>query len=67
MRTQRREAIKSEIKTMCFLISSTEVNDFELNEMSDRDLLDWHTELTIQSKEEAELNASFYDPENWDW
>ena len=67
MRSQKREAIKSEIKTMCFLIFSTEVSDYELNEMSDRDLLDWHNELTIQSKEEAELNASFYDPENWDW
>lgn len=67
MRPQKREAIKSEIKTMCFLISSTEVSDYEFIDMSDRDLLDWHTELTIQSKEEAELNASFYDPENWDW
>ena len=67
MRSQKREIIKSEIKAMCFLLSGNEVNDYEFTDMSDRDLLDWHTELTIASKEEAELNASFYDQENWDW
>ena len=67
MRTGKRETIKSEIKSMCFLLSGNEVNDYEFTDMSDRDLLDWHTELTIASKEEAELNASFYDQENWDW
>lgn len=67
MRTEKRETIKSEIKAMCFMISGTEVSDWELDQMSNRDLRDWHTELTIASKEEAELNASFYDPDNWDW
>lgn len=67
MRKEKKETIKSEIKSMCFLVYGSEVNDYEFTDMSDRDLLDWHTELTIASKEEAELNASFYDPENWDW
>lgn len=67
MRKEKRETIKSEIKAMCFLLSGSEVNDCEFTDMSDRDLLDWHTELTITSKEEAELNAFFYDPDNWDW
>lgn len=63
MSKEKLEAIKAEIKSMCFMISGTEVPDWELDQMSNRDLKDWHTELTIQSKEEAELNASFYNPE----
>lgn len=67
MRKDKRETIKSEIKAMCFMLHGNEINDCEFTNMSDRYLLDWHNELTIQSKEEAELNASFYNPENWDW
>lgn len=67
MTREQRETIKSEIKVMGSLLSGSEVNDYEFTDMSDRALLDWHTELTIASKEEAELNASFYDPDNWDW
>lgn len=63
MNKEKLKAIKAEIKSMCFMISGTEVPDWELDQMSNRDLKDWHTELTIQSKEEAELNASFYNPE----
>lgn len=67
MTREQREIIKSQIKAMGSLLSGSEVNDYEFTDMSDRTLLDWHTELTIASKEEAELNASFYDPDNWDW
>lgn len=67
MTREQRETIKSQIKMMGSLLSGSEVNDYEFIDMSDRTLLDWHTELTIASQEEAELNASFYDPENWDW
>lgn len=61
------KTIKEEIKVMCFMLSGNEVSDWELDQMSNRDLKDWHNELIIATQEEAELNAQVYDPENWDW
>lgn len=61
------KTVKEEIKAMCFMLSGSEVSDWELDQMSNRELRDWHSELTIATQEEAELNALVYNPENWDW
>lgn len=56
--------IKAEIQSMYNYLTGSSYDEFELNQMSNRELRDLHSELFVSFKEEQEFNSSiFYDGE----
>lgn len=56
--------IKEEIQSMYNYLTGDSYDEFDLDQMSDRELRDLHSELFIGFKEEQEFNSSiFYDGE----
>lgn len=56
--------IKEEIQSMYNYLTGSSYDEFELNQMSNRELRDLHSELFIGFREEQEFNSSiFYDGE----
>lgn len=56
--------IKEEIQSMYNYLTGNSYDEFELDQMSNRELRDLHSELFIGFKEEQECNSSiFYDGE----
>lgn len=58
------EAIKQEIQSMYNYLTGNSYDEFELNQMSNRELRGLHSELFVSFREEQEFNSSiFYDGE----
>ena len=58
------EAIKQEIQSMYNYLTGNSYDEFELNQMSNRELRGLHSELSVSFREEQEFNSSiFYDGE----
>lgn len=58
------ETIKQEIQSMYNYLTGNSYDEFELNQMSNRELRDLHPELFVGFREEQECNSSiFYDLE----
>lgn len=54
--------IKEEIQSMYNYLTGNSYDEFELNQMSNRELRGLHSELFVSFKEEQECNSSiFYD------
>lgn len=54
--------IKEEIQSMYNYLTGNSYDEFELNQMSNRELKDLHSELFVGFREEQEFNSSiFYD------
>lgn len=52
--------IKEEIQSMYNYLTGDSYDEFELNQMSDRELRGLHSELFVSYKEEQEFNSSIY-------
>lgn len=58
------ERIKEEIQSMYNYLTGNSYDEFDLNQMSDKELRGLHSELFVSFKEEREFNSSiFYDEE----
>lgn len=58
------ERIKEEIQSMYNYLTGNSYDEFELDQMSNRELRDLHSELFVGFREEQEFNSSiFYDLE----
>lgn len=58
------ETIKQEIQSMYNYLTGNSYDEFELNQMSNRELRDLYSELFVGFREEQEFNSSiFYDLE----
>lgn len=56
--------IKEEIQSMYNYLTGNSYDEFELNQMSNRELRRLHSELFVSFREEQEFNSSiFYDGE----
>ena len=56
--------IKEEIQSMYNYLTGNSYDEFELNQMSNRELRGLHSELFVSFREEQEFNSSiFYDGE----
>lgn len=54
------ERIKNEIQSMYNYLTGNSYDEFELNQMSNRELRGLHSELFVSYKEEREFNSSIY-------
>lgn len=54
------EAIKQEIQSMYKYLTGNSYDEFELNQMSNRELRDLHSELYISHKEAIEDSIEMY-------
>lgn len=52
--------IKEEIQSMYNYLTGNSYDEFELNQMSNRELRGLHSELFVSFKEEQEFNSSIY-------
>lgn len=54
------EAIKQEIQSMYNYLTGNSYDEFELNQMSKKELRGLHSELFVSFREEQEFNSSIY-------
>lgn len=54
------EAIKKEIQSMYHYLTGNSYDEFELNQMSNRELRDLHSELYVSHKEAIEDSIEMY-------
>lgn len=54
------ERIKNEIQSMYNYLTGNSYDEFELNQMSNRELRGLYSELFVSFKEEQEFNSSIY-------
>lgn len=54
------EAIKQEIQSMYNYLTGNSYDEFDLDQMSNRELRDLHSELFVGFREEQEFNSSIY-------